>query len=106
MSSSTPLTGKQRQYLRALAHALKPIVQIGHGGCTDGIAKELDRALETHELVKIRVGRECPLETKAIATLLVEATKSQLAQIVGRTLVVYRERAKQPDIQLPAAKQD
>ena len=66
-SKATPtkpieLTGKERRTLRALGHALSPVVQIGKAGLSKGVTLELHGALEAHELIKVQLLRECPLE--------------------------------------------
>lgn len=98
------LTGKQRRHLRALAHPLEPVVRVGHGGLSPGLLAELDSALETHELVKVKVLAESPLEPEAAAVEIERAARAEIAQVIGRTLVVYRRRAKDPKIRLPAAR--
>ena len=95
------LTGKQRRHLRGLAHHEKALVQIGRGGLTDGVMTELDQALETHELVKVRLGQDCPVDAAEAMPAIERATASHVAQHIGRTLVVYRQRAKDPKIELP-----
>lgn len=97
----SPLTGKQRRFLRALAHELEPVVQIGQAGVTPGVLAEIGRALETHELVKIRVGKESPVGPDEAVEPIETETRSQVAQVIGRTLVVYRRRKKDPKIVLP-----
>lgn len=96
-----PLTGKQRRFLRALAHHLEPVVQIGNAGVTHGVLAEIGRALETHELIKVRVGTESPVSASEAAEPIESATRSRVAQVIGRTLVVYRRRKKDPKIVLP-----
>lgn len=95
------LSGKQRRFLRALAHDLRPVVQIGVGGVSPGVLAEIGRALETHELIKVRVSKECPLGPDEAREPIESATKSQVAQVIGRMLVVYRRRKKDPKIVLP-----
>ena len=101
---SADLTGKQRRYLRALAHELSPVVQIGHQGLTEAVLKAVDQALETHELIKVRV----LVDTKDEALVLVPDVEAKLkaavAQVIGHTLLVYRRRKKDPKIQLPKDK--
>ena len=97
-----PLTGKQRRFLRALAHHLHPVVQIGRGGWAEPIAKELDRALLDHELVKVKVGREAPLKADDVVAELEAATGASVVQIIGRTLVVFRPHPEKPRIMLPS----
>ena len=96
-----PLTGKQRRFLRAQAHELKAVVQIGNSGVTPGVLREIGRALETHELIKVRLGTECPVGPDETVEPIETETQSQVAQVIGRTLVVYRRRKKDPKIVLP-----
>ncbi|MBE7484767.1 MAG: ribosome assembly RNA-binding protein YhbY [Polyangiaceae bacterium] len=100
---SSPLTGKQRRHLRTLAHDLKPVVQIGNSGVTSGVLAEIGRALETHELIKVRLGSECPIAPDEAVAPIESAARAQVAQVIGRTLVVYRRRKKDPKIVLPKA---
>jgi len=98
------LTGKQRQFLRALAHPLKPTVQIGQAGLTAQVVSAIDIALRTHELIKVKVGGEGETPARDLIPEIEKATKSVVAQVIGHVLVVYRRRAKDPKIQLPRAK--
>lgn len=95
------LSGKQRRYLRSLGHHLEAIVQLGKHGLTDGIIAATDAALETHELVKVRRGTECPNGHDEVATTLTEAVGGQLVQKLGRTLLIYRRHPSEPKIVLP-----
>ena len=95
------LTGKQRRYLRGLGHSLDPIVQVGKEGVDDGLIKALDAALRDHELVKVRVGTEAPEDRHDAAEQLAGATRSSVAQVLGRTILLYRKRAKDSKIVLP-----
>jgi RNA-binding protein len=96
-----PLTGKQRRHLRALGHHLDPVVQIGKQGLVEGIVAAVDAALSQHELVKVRIGTECPDDRKDVAEQLAPAVKGQLAQVLGRTMLIYRRNPKETKIQLP-----
>ena len=95
------LTGKQRRHLRALGHHLEPVVQLGKQGLTDAVIAAVDEALERHELVKVRVGTECPDDRNDVAERLGPAVKGEVAQVLGRTILVYRRHPKEPKIQLP-----
>src|SRR4051812_40100951 len=95
------LSGKQRRHLRSLGHHLEPVVQLGKLGLTKGVVGAVDAALEEHELVKVRIGTECPEDRHAIADQLGPAVKGEIAQVLGRTLLVYRRRAKDSKITLP-----
>lgn len=99
-----PLTGKQKSYLRSLAHALKPVVQIGHQGLTAGVLAAVDQALERHELIKAKVSGDTELEPSELAPAIEKATRSQLAQLIGNTLVLYRRREESPKIVFPRVK--
>lgn len=96
------LTGKQRRHLRALGHHLDPVVQLGKAGLTDGVVAAVDAALERHELVKVRLGTECPDELDDVADSLSEKLRAALAQTLGRTILLYRRHPKEPKIKLPA----
>ena len=96
-----PLSGKQRRYLRGLGHNLEPIVQIGKLGLTDAVTAAVDTALDEHELIKVRIGTECPDDRHDVAERLAPAVKSEIAQVLGRTLLLWRKRPKDSKIQLP-----
>ncbi|MEZ5475163.1 MAG: ribosome assembly RNA-binding protein YhbY [Steroidobacteraceae bacterium] len=102
-SAYTPLSEKQRKFLRGLAHALEPVVWIGNSGLTDGVVAEADRALRDHELIKVkirasdRVSRETALQTLA------DRTASSLVHRIGHVAVYYRPRTDKPGIVIPAA---
>ena len=95
------LTGKQRRHLRALGHHLDPVLQIGHEGVTDAVAKQADAQLEAHELIKVRVSENAPEDRKSSAATLAERTGAHLAQVLGRTALLYRRRKEKPAIVLP-----
>ena len=95
------LSGKQKKYLRGLAHGLKPVVHIGRGGLTDGVFAQLDTALTDHELVKLKFGGGFEDDRDAALDRLVERTGSQVAGTIGRTAVVYRAHPEEPEIRLP-----
>ncbi len=96
-----PPTGKAVRALRALGHHLDPVVQIGKEGITDALRKAVDEALLAHELIKVRVGTEAPVERKDAALELSAQTGAFLAQVLGRTFLLYRRHPKKPKIALP-----
>ncbi len=95
------LTGKQRRHLRALAHALDPIVQVGKGGLDEGLIAAVDRALADHELVKVKVGEGAGLDRHEAAEALAAKTKSEVAQVIGNIVLLYRPDPEDPQITLP-----
>jgi RNA-binding protein len=95
------LTGKQRRHLRSLGHHLEPVVQLGKQGLTEAAVAAVDEALSQHELVKVRLGTECPEGRHEVAERLAPAVKGEVAQVLGRTVLLYRRRPKEAKIQLP-----
>lgn len=95
------LTGKQRRHLRALGHHLDPVVQVGYEGVSEAVVQEADRQLESHELIKVKIGESSPQDRHEAAALLAERTGAQVAQVLGRTALLYRPRKENPAIVLP-----
>jgi RNA-binding protein len=96
------MTGKERRYLRALAHRLSPVVIIGQRGLSDALVRQVDGALTDHELIKVRLGAECSAGRDEVADTLAERTGADVAGIVGRVLILYRAHPEKPRIVLPA----
>lgn len=96
------LTGKQRSHLRGLAHHVDPVVLTGAAGVTDAILSKTHEELDNHELIKVKIA-DGPQEIAEAAQLLVEGTASELVQVIGRMVVLYRRRKKDPTIKLPPA---
>jgi len=94
------LTGKQRRHLRALGHHLSPVLQIGHEGLTDSLVAQAKAQLDAHELIKVKVGESSPLPRHEAAEQLAAATGSSLAQVLGRTFLLYRPHPNDPQISL------
>jgi RNA-binding protein len=95
------LSGRAARYLRGLGHHLEPIVQIGKEGITEGVVAATRTALLAHELVKVRILTEAPVERKEAGEELAERTGSALAQTLGRTLLLYKRHPHKPRIVLP-----
>lgn len=96
------LTGKQKRYLRGLGHDLKPVLQIGKNEINAALTAEADAALATHELIKVRILESCQMDRHEVAQMLATASNAEVAQVLGRTLLIYRQ-ADEPKIELPAA---
>lgn len=97
------LTSKQRAHLRSLAHPLNPVVHIGKDGVSASTIVAAREALNTRELLKIRVLDAAPLSTDETARKLVEALEgAYLVQIIGHVFVVYKPFPDHPDVRLPA----
>ena len=95
------LTGKQRRHLRALGHDLDPVVQLGKLGLTEAVTAAIDAALAQHELVKVRLGTECPDDRHDVAERFGPALGAEVAQVLGRTILLYRRHPEEPKIKLP-----
>jgi len=81
----------QKKQLRALAHKLKPVVIVGTASLTPAVAEEIDRSLEHHELLKVRISCGDREERAEIATRICEETHSELVQVVGHVATLYRK---------------
>jgi RNA-binding protein len=103
MSIEMTLNGKQKRKLRALAHPLKAVVQIGQRGVTEAVAHQVDSALTDHELIKVRLGAEAPMDRKEAAQQLAPRAGCEVAGTVGRVLILYRPHPDQPRIRLDDA---
>ena len=85
------LTPKQRQALKAQAHALKPVVMIGQNGLTDAVVREADIALKAHELIKIRVRNDDRDEREQFAQIFCERLNAQLVAHSGKLIILWRK---------------
>jgi len=84
------LTGKQKNYLRGVAHSMNPVVMIGNKGVTDSVLNEIDLALNQHELIKIKLPSNSKAEKAALIAQISSTTNSEPVQIIGRIGVLYR----------------
>jgi RNA-binding protein len=96
-----PLTDAQRKHLRRLGHDRNPIVLVGQSGITPNLVAELNRALDDHELVKIRARVGDRDERDALIAELAASTGSELVQRIGHVALLYRPNPEKPGILLP-----
>lgn len=94
------LTNKQKQFLKAKAHDLKPVILLGNNGLTEGVLAEVDNALDHHELIKIKVPTEDREQKNLIMDAIVREAKAEKVQVIGKTLVLFRA-SKDKKIVLP-----
>ena len=97
----TGIKGKQRRHLRALGQRLSPVVHVGQEGVTDAVVAHTNTELDLHELIKVRIGDNAPEDRHDVAESLAERTQAHLAQVLGRTALLYRARREEPTIMLP-----
>jgi RNA-binding protein len=97
----TPLTGKQRSYLRALAHDMAPVVQVGKAGLTEAVVEQVREQVRAHELIKIKFAKECEVDPDAASEPLETQVPCQVVQKAGRVLTVYKRHDHKAKIELP-----
>lgn len=85
------MTTKQRAYLKSLAMTIDPIFQVGKNSMTPEFTKAVSEALKARELIKISVLKNCADDPKELAGILAERTRSQVVQVIGKKIVLYRE---------------
>ena len=85
------MTTKQRAYLKGLAMTMEPIFQIGKGSISPSLVEAISEALEARELIKISVLKNCADDPKEQAQIVAERTRSQVVQVIGKKIVLYKE---------------
>ena len=95
------MTSKQRAYLKSLAMKLDPVFNVGKASITPEFTTAIAEVLETRELIKIAVLKNCLDEPREIAEVLAERTHSQVVQVIGKKIVVYKESKDNKKIELP-----
>ncbi len=95
------ITSKQRAYLKSLASNINPIFQVGKASLTPELVNAVSEALEKRELIKLSVLKNCFDDPNELADTMAERTKSQVVQVIGKKIILYRPAKKDPKIQLP-----
>ena len=96
------MTTKQRAYFKSLAMTMDPIFQVGKNSMTPEFTQAIAEALEARELIKISVLKNCADDPKELAQLLAERTRSQVVQVIGKKIALYKEgKDKNKKIELP-----
>jgi RNA-binding protein len=104
MKLSEKLSGKQVRVLRGLGHHLSPKVMIGRQGITDHLIASAEAVLVTDELIKIKITGNSEVDRQRAAEVIAERTKSSIVQVLGKTILLYREnrdKKSEKKIQLP-----
>jgi len=91
------MTSKQRAYLRGLAMNLDPCINVGKDCLTPGVTEAVIEAVEANELVKIGVLKNCAEDPKEIAGILGDRTHSEVVQVIGKKIVLYKPAKKAED---------
>lgn len=95
------MTSKQRAYLKSLASNLDPVFQIGKSSLTPELTEAVGECFNNNELIKVAVLKNCMDDPKAIAEAVAERTHSQVVQVIGRKIVLYKPDKDKPKIVLP-----
>lgn len=95
------MTSKQRAYLKGLAMNIEPVFQIGKSGLTPEVTEAVSEAFNTRELIKLAVLKNCTEDPREIAEMLGGRTKSQVVQVIGKKIVLYKESKDHKKIDLP-----
>ena len=94
------MTTKQRSYLKGLAMTIEPILQIGKSSLTPEVTAAVAEALEARELIKINMLKSCLDDPKTAAVVLSERTRSQVVQVIGRKIVLFRQAKEKSHFEL------
>ena len=95
------LSKNQIKFLRSKCHDLKPVVMLGQKGLTEAVLKELDIALDHHELIKVKLSMDDRDARKQVIADICEKCQAEEVQSIGKTLSIYRQNKKKPVIDLP-----
>jgi len=95
------MTSKQRSYLNGLAMTMDPIINIGKASLTPEVTEAVQEALDKRELIKVGVLKNCLDDPKAIAFALAERTHSEVVQVIGKKIILYKRKKKDSKIILP-----
>jgi RNA-binding protein len=98
------LTGKQKRFLRSEAHHLDPIFQVGKGGVSGTMLRQIEEALEARELLKVSILQNNDDDKHDVANQLAKGTSAELVQLIGHTVVLYKPSVNNKRIELPRAK--
>ena len=95
------MTSKQRAYLKSLASKLDPIFQVGTSSLSPELTEAIGEAFHNNELIKVAVLKNCMDDPNEIAQTMAERTHSQVVQVIGKKIVLYKPDKDKPKIQLP-----
>lgn len=95
------LTSKQKKHLRAESHHIQPIFQVGKAGVNENMTKQINEALEKRELIKVSILQNCFEDNRQVAEEIVEATNANIVQVIGNTIILYKESKENKQIELP-----
>ena len=95
------MTSKQRAYLKSLAMKIDPVFRVGKDSISPELIEGVREAIDARELIKIAVLQNCMDDPKVFAQTLAERTRSEVVQVIGKKIVLYKESRDHKKIQLP-----
>lgn len=95
------LTGKQKQYLKSMAHPFPAVVQIGKEGMTDLVLKSVSDVLNARELIKIKINQNSAENIEDTANYLGQTLSCEIVQIIGRNCILFKQKDKESHYELP-----
>ena len=95
------MTSKQRAYLNSLAMKIDPVFRVGKDSISPELIEGVREAIDARELIKIAVLQNCMDDPKEVAQTLAERTRSEVVQVIGKKIVLYKESRDHKKIQLP-----
>lgn len=95
------MTSKQRAYLKSLAMKIDPVFRVGKDSVSPELIEGIREAVDARELIKIAVLQNCMDDPKELAQILAERTRSEVVQVIGKKIVLYKESKDHKKIQLP-----
>lgn len=97
------MTSKQRAYLKSLAANITPVCHIGKASLTPEVIESARQAIDKRELIKVAVLKNCMDDPKMLGEMLAERTRSELVQVIGKKIVLFRQKKEDSRIELPRA---
>ena len=94
------LTSKQRAFLKKKAHELNPLVRIGKDGVTESLIQSILEAIDSRELLKVKILQNCEKEKEEVLEELSKCSEFEIVGIIGRTIILFRENRDKPTISL------
>jgi RNA-binding protein len=95
------ITGKQKRFLRSEGHHIKPVFQVGKAGVNKNLIKQVAEALEARELIKLSILQNCEEDKEEVAKSIAVGAKAEVVQIIGKTIIFYKESKENKKIDLP-----
>lgn len=95
------LTNKQKQFLRSESHHIKPIFQVGKDGVNENMITQIGEALKKRELIKVSILQNCSEDKNVVAEQISGGTESEVVQVIGSTIILYKESTDHKEIKLP-----